>query len=128
MLTLYRRHKPTCPHFQEGRNFHHCKCKIWTDGTLGGREVRKSLDTRDWTKASRMVLQWEAQERVVEKGAPITLADAWASMIADLEARKLSCQTVRKYRLLERQMKAYAESLGLSLLAELDLETLSKFR
>ena len=128
MLTIYRRHKPTCPHFAEGRRFHHCKCKIWADGTLAGREVRKSLDTRDWTKANQQVQQWEAQERIIEKGTPVTLADAWASLLVDLEARKLSYQTIRKYKLLERQMKAFGDSRGISLLAEFDLDTLSKFR
>jgi hypothetical protein len=86
MLTLYRQHKPTCPHFSEGRKFHHCKCAIWADGILGGREVRRSIRTRDWTKANREIRKWEAAERVKEQGAPVSLADAWGSFLSDLEA------------------------------------------
>ena len=41
------------------------------------------------------------------RGAAVTLADAWKSLLADLEARKLSNQTIRQYKPLERQMKAY---------------------
>ena len=128
MLTLYRRHKPTCPHFAEGRRYHHCKCAIWADGVLAGREVRKSLRTRDWTKANREVQKWEAEERVIERGAAVTLADAWISMLADLEAQKLTSGTIRKYKLLERQMKAFGAKHGLILINQFDLDTLSKFR
>lgn len=36
---------------------------------------------------------------------PATLADAWKNLLADLEARKLSDSTIRKYKLLERHME-----------------------
>src|SRR5215471_5340477 len=99
MLTLYRRHKPTCPHFAEGRKFHRCKCAIWADGILGGREIRRSMRTRDWTKGNREIQKWEAAERMSEQGPPVSLASAWESFFADLEARKLSSETIRKYKL-----------------------------
>ena len=128
MLTIYRRHKPTCSHFSEGRSYHHCRCAIWADGVLTGREVRKSLRTRDWTKANREVQKWEAEERVIERSTAVTLTDAWTSMLTDLEAQKLTPGTIRKYKLLERQMKAYGEKHGLTLIGQFDLDTLSKFR
>jgi site-specific recombinase XerD len=87
-----------------------------------------SLDTRDSKKANEKLHEWESKEQVVERGAPVTLADAWTSMLADLEARKLSNQTIRKYKLLQRQMKAYGDERGLSMLLQFDLDTLSKFR
>ena len=128
MLTLYRRHKPTCPHFAEGRKFHHCKCMIWADGILGGLEIRRSMRTRDWTRANRDVQKWEAAERMSEQGAPVSLADAWTSLIVDLEARKLSSETIRKYKLVKTRMTAFATDKGLSLLADFDVDTLSRFR
>jgi hypothetical protein len=114
-LTLYRRHKKTCPNFSKARREaqRKCNCKFWADGVLAGREVRVSLGTRDSKKANEKVHEWEAKDRVIERGAAVTLADAWTSLLADLEARKLSHQTVRKYKLLERQMKAYGEERGL---------------
>jgi integrase/recombinase XerD len=130
MLTTYRRHKRTCHNFGKTRREaqRKCTCKFWAQGVLGGREVRVSLDTRDSKKASEKVHEWEAKERIVDRGAAVTLAEAWTSMLADLEARKLSHQTIRKYKLLERQMKAYGEERGLSMLAQFDLDVLSKFR
>jgi integrase/recombinase XerD len=49
-------------------------------------------------------------------------------MLADLEAQKLTSGTIRKYKLLERQMKAYGEMHGLTLMGQFDLDTLSNFR
>src|SRR5260370_21968517 len=128
MLTLYRRHKPTCSHFSEGRSYHHCKCAIWADGILGGQEIRRSMRTRDWTKANRDVQKWEAAERMSERGAPVSLADAWESFLADLEARKLSYETIRKYKLLKSRMTAFATDKGLCLLTDFDVDRLSRFR
>jgi site-specific recombinase XerD len=86
------------------------------------------MRTRDWTKANREVQKWESIERVKEQGAPVSLADAWESFLADLEARKLSSQTIRKYKLLERQIKAFGDAHGFAFLSQFNLDTLSRFR
>src|SRR5215472_593504 len=129
-LTLYRRHKKTCPNFGKPRRARQvkCKCKFWVDGVIGGQEIRKPLDTRDSKKANEILHEWESKEQVIERAAAVTLVDAWTALIADLEARKLSDQTIRKYKLLDRQMKAYGEEHGLKMLAQFDLDVLSKFR
>src|SRR5437764_14898420 len=127
MLTLYRGHKATCPQFAAGRNSHNrCKCKIWADGVLGGKEKRLSVKTRDWTKAHQILQKWEADEKIVEQSAAVTLAAAWTALLADLEARKLSYETLRKYKVLNAQMKAYGDKHGLTLISQFDLDTLSK--
>jgi integrase len=86
------------------------------------------MRTRDWTKANRDVQKWEAAERMSEQSAPVALATAWESYLADLEARKLSHETVRKYETLKSRMTDFAADKGLSLLADFDVDTLSKFR
>jgi site-specific recombinase XerD len=87
-----------------------------------------SLGTRDSKKANQKLHEWESKEQVIERGAAVTLADAWSSLIADLEARKLADPTIRKYKLLRRQMEAYGEESGLKMLGQFDLDVLSKFR
>jgi integrase/recombinase XerD len=128
MLTLYRRHKATCPEFSKGRDSHNrCKCKIWADGVLGKKETRRSMDTRDWTKANKTVQQWEAQEKIVEGTAAVTLAYAWTALLADLPTR-VGPETVRKYKTLKSQMTVWADARGLTLLSQFDLDALSQFR
>ena len=67
MLTLYRRHLKKCDHRSEGRSYRRCKCPIWVDGFLDGHELRKSLNMRDWQKASDQIHEWEARGRIEEK-------------------------------------------------------------
>jgi integrase/recombinase XerD len=128
MLTLYRRHKATCPEFPKGRNSHNkCKCMIWTDGVLKGEEKRKSVKTRDWTKAQKIVREWEAEEKIAEDTAAVTLAAAWAALLADLKTR-VGFETLRKYKTLKSQMTAWATERGLTLLSQFDLDALTQFR
>jgi integrase len=101
---------------------------IWVDGILGGREVRRSMRTRDWTKANRDVQKWEAAERISEQSAPVSLAATWESFLADAEARKLSSETIRKYKLLKTRLTAFAADKGLSLLTDFNVDVLSRFR
>jgi len=98
------------------------------DGVIAGEEVRLSLDTRDEKKALQLKYDMERKDEVIEHGAPVTPAEAWKAKIAELEASKLSHQTVRKYKLLERQMTAYGKSQGLTALVEFNLDMLSRFR
>ncbi|MGH9733910.1 MAG: tyrosine-type recombinase/integrase [Candidatus Acidiferrales bacterium] len=86
------------------------------------------MRTRDWTKANRDVQKWEAAERVKEQGAPVSLTDAWESFLSDLEARSLSHETIRKYKLLKTRMTAFAADKGLTLLVDFDVDALSRFR
>jgi integrase/recombinase XerD len=130
MLTLYRRHKKTCVNFSLERHAKQraCNCMFWADGVLAGREIRLSLKTRDSKKSAEIVHKMDATESLPAAGAPVTLAHAWESIIADLEARKLSFGTIRKYKLLKRHMTDFGKERGLSLLAQFDLDTLGRFR
>jgi Peptidase family M20/M25/M40 len=58
----------------------------------------------------------------------VSLADAWESFVADLEAWKLSSETIRKYKALKSRMTTFATDKGLSLLADFKVDTLSRFR
>ncbi len=61
MLVLYRRHRKNCLHRREGRAYRRCHCPIWVDGVIGGQEIRKSLDLRDWQKANAKIQAWETE-------------------------------------------------------------------
>jgi integrase/recombinase XerD len=104
---------------------------VWVDGHLNGEEIHKSLRTRDWQKAQKLVRDWEsAGERLAEKEAnqPVTVEAAWLSFLADLEARKLRACTIRKHRLLSRTMQAFAKRRGMRCLREIDLAAIRDFR
>ena len=129
MLTIYRRHRKDCAHRSEGREYRRCRCPIWVDGFLAGREIRKSLDTADWQKAQDKVREWEAQDSEPKNAAePITIQQAGEKSIADANARKLNESTIYKYSLLFKQLGNFAQKGGLRYLKEVELTTLDEFR
>jgi integrase/recombinase XerD len=130
MLAIYRRHRKACAHRDEGREYRRCKCSIWADGFLAGREIRKSLGTRDWEKAQEIVREWEADGkcRGIDDGSPVSIEHAAAAFEADALARSLRDRTVYKYKVLFRQLKEFDETKGVRFLKELDTATLRQFR
>lgn len=128
MLTIYRRHQKSCRHRSKGRTYRACRCVIWVDGFLGGKEIRQTLDTRDWQRAQDKVRDWEAADRETVVSTHKTIGDAWNDFIADIEARNLHESTIKKYKLMRRQMEAFANANGLRFLNDFDLVMASKFR
>src|SRR5580700_1644761 len=128
MLTIYRRHRKNCKHRSKGRRYRDCQCPIWVDGFLGAKEMRESLKIRDWQRAQSEIREWEAEDRREKQPEPKTLQMAWQEFLADIEARKLSAATIRKYDLLSRQMQEFAERRGFRYIAEFDLEAVGQFR
>ncbi len=98
----------------------------WRSGRPGDSPLHAypRLDTR----ANRDVQKWEAAERINEAGAPVSLTNAWESLLADLEARRVSSSTIGKYKLLQRQMTAYGAARGLTHVVDFDLDNLSRLR
>jgi integrase/recombinase XerD len=131
MLTTYRRHLQTCDHRAKGRKYRHCKCPVWADGFLAGRELRKALGTRNWQKAQDVIREWEAEGKekdLTQRSSDIDIVFACEAYIADAVAEGLQDRTVYKYRLLFRHLQNYSTERGLRCLRELDLHELSTFR
>lgn len=128
MLTIYRRHLKDCKRRAEGRRYRHCRCPIWVDGILGRKEIRESLKVRDWQRAQEMIREWEAEDRRTSQPERKCTDAAWREFLVDMEARKLNDSTVRKYKLLKRQMEEFAQRRGIRFLPEFDLSAVSQFR
>jgi integrase len=130
VLTLYRRHLKSCEHRAEGRKYRRCRCPIWVDGQLGGREIARSLRLRDWQKANQLIQDWEARNEQTQPSVvePITLPQAWDTFLRDAEARNLREPSLRKYRYLRKEMEKFAANRGTRYIKQFDLETLLAFR
>jgi len=131
MLTIYRRHTKSCPHYNKGRSYRRCKCPVWVDGLLGDDKIRESLKTRDWQKAQRIVREWEAAGRKPgprQESNEITIEQTCQAFLRDAEARGLRPSTLSKYGVLFRQLGEFAAMHGYRALADLDLPALREFR
>src|SRR6516164_1617369 len=128
MLTIYRRHRKNCKQRTEGREYRRCLCPIWVDGSLNGVEMRKSLRLRDWQRAQDLVRQWEADGKLNEKPASLTVKEACDKFIADAEARNLREPSLYKYRLLFRQLQDFASVNRIPFITDLDIDWARWFR
>jgi site-specific recombinase XerD len=98
-------------------------------GRLGSEPIRETLDTRNWERASALVHQWDAQgKRSIGEPQLITVETVCDEFLRDAAARELRESTLKKYRQLIGQMKAFAKASGLPHLEEWDLDALRKFR
>jgi integrase/recombinase XerD len=125
VLTLFRRHLESCPQRHKGRRHRHCKCPLHVAGFLQGEKIRKALDVTSWEAGQDRIRDWELG--VVPQEA-VTLADAKQQFLDDAEARKLSRESLKKYRGLLRQLEAFAARRSLRYVKQLDLPTLRDFR
>ena len=90
-LALYRLHARNCPHRPKGRRWTRCTCAIWVQGSLGGKWVKKSLNTRDWSVAAATIHEWEAAREIGGKAFVVpTISEALQKYFDDAEARHLA--------------------------------------
>jgi integrase len=107
MLTIFRRHLADCKF--KTRKHKNCQCPIWVQGVLAGRNIRKSLDLRNWEAAQKLVRDWEANP----SGGAVTVSDACEKFMADAVARNLSEAMVRKLRHVTNELKDVLGSVSL---------------
>lgn len=125
MLKVYRRHNPAkCKH--KDRNWRRCSCPLWADGRLAGKRYHRTLKTRNWETALEKIQKIEAAGDNQAKRT--TIEEATQAFIQDAEARGLRPPSVYKYKLLFKQLKAFALDKGVRYITECDIETLRKFR
>jgi integrase/recombinase XerD len=129
-LTLYRRHSRTCPHYSKGRRWTRCNCAVWAQGSLGGKWIKDSLNTRDWSVAASTVHDWEAAREIGAAKTEIpTIREALQKYFDDAEARNLAKSTIRKRReLLEGKLLPYCDTKGFDRLKDLNIDALRTFR
>lgn len=120
----------TCEHRGEGRKYRRCRCPVWVDGFIGGQEIRKSLDTRDWEKAQDTIREWEAagEMPVNDDGEAMTIEELKTAFIENAKGRQLQEPTLDRYRIIFRQLEAFAKDKGIRFVKQLDFVKLSQFR
>jgi integrase/recombinase XerD len=129
MLVTYRRHNPLrCKHMS--RSDYRCKCPIWVSGTDSkGKRRREALKLRDWTKAQELVRRWDVEGSQPKPGRRATLSEWKDSFLNDAEtSRHLNAETIRKYKLLFKQLEAFAQIKKIRFAEDIGLEELTEFR
>src|SRR5262249_47616070 len=91
-------------------------------------EIREALNLRDWEKAQLRIREWEAAGSPTAEVEEATIEQACQAFENDALARGLREPTLKKYRVLFRQLQVFAKAEGLRFIKECELGTLRKFR
>src|SRR5277367_40331 len=131
MLTLWRRHSPAkCK--LTGRQERKCRCPIWISGVdAAGSKIKETTKLRDWTKAENLARHWDNTGAKPVEASRVSIEDWKIAFLADAAApagKNLNPETIRKYKLLFKQLDAFAEREGYRFVNQLDLAALTKFR
>jgi hypothetical protein len=89
-------------------------------GLLDGSPVRYSLDITSWEAANRKVLELEVHG---EKES-VSVEEACEKFLADTEARKLSKETIKKYKYVTAELKEKFSGLPVHSVSVDDLRSL----
>lgn len=107
-LLIYRRHRSKCPQ-KDDRVSKKCRCALWVQGTVEGKPVKESLKTRNWERAEQLKKARESNVAPVEKKSGVTVAFAVQKYYEASEQRRLSENTLRKYRTVKKIISEFAE-------------------
>ena len=136
MLTVFRLHTKRCTagRARLDRSFRKCSCPIHVEGKCGRDFIRKGLATTSWQRAQQRVMEAEARGSwdplpEDQQAEPVTITEASAAFLKDAESgRRPGESTLRKYKLLLRQLTEFASTLGYRYIKEFDVESLRAFR
>ena len=130
-LALYRLHARTCPHRSKGRRWTRCNCAVWVQGSLAGKWVKKSLNTRDWSVAAATIHEWEAARADRRQSDPTSRPSRgrFRKYLEDAEARHLAVKrpSASVANCFEGKLLPYCESKGYERLADLNVDALARF-
>jgi hypothetical protein len=130
-LSIWRRHNPKkCK--LKGRQERKCRCAIWISGVdAAGTKIKEATKLRDWTRAEALARHWDNTGAKPVQTSHVSIEEWKNAFLVDAAApsgKNLNSETVRKYKLLFKQLDAFAEREGYRFLNQLDLAALTKFR
>ena len=124
MLTVYRRHAPSCRHRKKGAVYFKCDCPLWAWGSLpNGRWTRKSLGTRSMSEARRTVERWERERQT---GSPPSVGFAAEAFL--LKHKDSARATRTKYGKVMRLFGAFCKRTGHDRTDSITVETFDLYR
>lgn len=125
MLSLWRRHVKACPFADQGRKYTKCTCPIWCEGEVEGKRIRKSLDTRNWTRAMVLLGRTETD---IENGVPVNAVRITIACEKYLASLDLEASSARKYRQRVKFVAQFCEQRKFTRVTELTLDVLDDYR
>ncbi len=116
-VILYKRHKASCEH-REDKNFRRCRCAVWMEWNLDGKQTRKTAKTMSWETAQQKARKIEQEHLDAElghskPGTPKTVPEAIALFLDSKRGEDLSENTLYKYKLTLARLQDFCDREGI---------------
>jgi hypothetical protein len=132
-VMVYKRHAASCA-YRGDKNHKRCRCAVWLEWNVNGKQTRKSAKTRSWElglkKARSLEIQAEDAElgKAAKPGAAKTVAEAIALFTDSKNGEDLAASTLYKHKLTLSRLQAFCEGEGLYFIKDVTLHHLTTWR
>ena len=113
VVSVYVRHRLSCSHFSKGEFYRGCSCPKWLRYSIGGKQHRKSADTRTWSVAEENAAELQVRldtgksAHVIIKREQPTIAASLETFLSGKTSEGLSKATLRKLKFQLNQFERF---------------------
>jgi integrase/recombinase XerD len=132
-VILYKRHKATCPD-RHDKTYKRCRCAVWMEWNLNGKQTRKSAKTMSWEEAQKKARVIEQSHNDAElgqtakPGSPKTVAEAVVLYLDSKRGKDLAANTLYKHKLTLSRLETFCDGEGLFFIKDVTLSHLTSWR
>jgi len=132
-VIVYKRHSADCEH-REDKNYRRCRCAVWHEWNVNGKQVRKTAKTRSWEIGEKKARQIEEQHLSAElgeapaPGAAKRVDEAIKLFLESKRGEDLSANTLYKYALTLDRLGKFCEAEGIWHAKDITLSHLTSWR
>ena len=132
-VILYKRHKAGCEHWDD-KNYKRCRCSVWMEWNIAGKQTRKSAKTFSWEEAQQKARKIEQEHLDAELGGPAKPGaakriDECIQLFTDSKrGEDLAANTLYKHKLTLDRLQSFCEGEGLFFLKDVTLSHLTTWR
>jgi integrase/recombinase XerD len=132
-VILYKRHKTSCPH-KDDKTYRRCRCSVWMEWNVNGKQTRKSAKTFSWDTAQLKARGIEQAHLDAELGrgpAPSEakrVDEAITLFMASKNGEDLASGTLSKHNRTLNRLQAFCDGEGIYFLKDITLAHLTTWR
>lgn len=132
-VIVYKRHSADCEH-REDKNYRRCRCSVWLEWNLDGKQIRKTAKTRSWEIGQQKARQIEDQHLSAElgeapaPGAAKRVDEAIKLFLDSKRGEDLSHDTLYKYELTLERLQTFCDAEGIFHAKDITLHHLTSWR
>lgn len=132
-VILYKRHRADCE-YRADKTHRRCRCSVWFEWNLDGKQTRKSAKTASWEHAQQLARRIEQQHMDAALGlpplpdAPKRVDEAIRLFTDSKRGEDLAANTLYKHKLTLDRLQSFCDDAGILYARDITLSHLTTWR